>query len=409
MKRKREEKYVIDNTKKLLSDEVFYNDLLSEIIIGYLNSEELKELTSTNKYFEEKTDKEYNVNFLIKFLKLINEEKDKILSSKYKININVKITKDFSITDLITCFESFNTIRSVGFCECKQEKFNFNSRIHTLDLSYCHRITDVRALGGVHTLNLSNCPGITDVSSLGGVHTLDLSDCQGITNVSDLRGVHDLDLSNCQGITNVSALGRVHTLNLSNTGVEDVSALGGVHTLNLSNTGVEDVSALGGVHSLDLSYCEDITDVSSLNRVHTLYLIDTNVTDISVLTGVHTLKLGSEIIDESLKDLTSVTDLFLIGVAYEEEDEDKIIYTGKIDLQYIKENVKCLSLQYYRYISNLDKLTKLETLKLFECHINKDILESLKKSNINTLFIEDCKFDINKSDLNTLTKKIIFL
>ena len=40
-------------------------------------------------------------------------------------------------------------------------------QVHTLHLSYCHKITDVSMLGLIHTLNLYNCKGVTDYSMLG--------------------------------------------------------------------------------------------------------------------------------------------------------------------------------------------------------------------------------------------------
>ena len=151
--------------------------------------------------------------------------------------------------------------------------------VHTLDLSDCRKISNVRALGEVHTLTLSSCHKIRDVSALGGVHTLNLSYCDNITVVSALGGVHTLYLCGCYKITDVSALGgpNQHTLMLSRCyNITDVSALGGVHTLDLSYCyEITDVSTLGGPdqHTLDLSWCWNITDESLRDLVNVPNLI----------------------------------------------------------------------------------------------------------------------------------------
>ena len=49
--------------------------------------------------------------------------------------------------------------------------------VHTLDMSYCHYLSDVSALGSVYDLCLHQCCNVYNVSDLGGVHTLDLSHC----------------------------------------------------------------------------------------------------------------------------------------------------------------------------------------------------------------------------------------
>jgi hypothetical protein len=91
-------------------------------------------------------------------------------------------------------------------------------QVHTLNLSYCGRLTDVSALGHVHALNLSYCGQLTDVSALGCVHTLNLSYCGRLTDVSALGHVHTLYLSGCHQLTDVSALSHVHNLYLSGCG-----------------------------------------------------------------------------------------------------------------------------------------------------------------------------------------------
>ena len=94
---------------------------------------------------------------------------------------------------------------------------------------------DMHIVGSVHTLNLSKCRDLSDIRALGGVHTLNLSEYNQVSNVSALGGVHTLNLSRCDQVSDVSALGGVHTLNLFMCDqVSDVSALGGVHTLNLT-------------------------------------------------------------------------------------------------------------------------------------------------------------------------------
>lgn len=173
-------------------------------------------------------------------------------------------------------------------------------RVHTLDLSSCHGITNesISKLGGVHTLDLSYCPNITDVSHLGTVHTLLLNHCPFITNesVSKLGGVHHLELRYCSQITNeaIKTLGNVDTLDLHGcVRISDVSQLTGVKTLDLTETSVSNVDALANAHRLKLENCKNVSDVSKLGNVKNLDLSWCNgVKDVSMLTNVKLLDLS---------------------------------------------------------------------------------------------------------------------
>jgi hypothetical protein len=186
----------------------------------------------------------------------------KLLKNVKKKFIYRKLNKEYSL-------EYYNHEEFRSIVNNSVEKSN---KQISLDLKYCHNITDVSALGNVHTLYLRYCNNITDLSALGKVHTLDLNNCEKIKDLSALGKVHTLDLSDCENITDVSALGKVNTLNLSHCqNITDVSALGKVHTLDLSGCKkITDVNVLGKVHKLDLSHCE-ITDVSALGNLKKVY------------------------------------------------------------------------------------------------------------------------------------------
>lgn len=118
--------------------------------------------------------------------------------------------------------------RRVGAWKCAHVVFahvHWNYRcvdakcVHTLDLSFCTKFTDVSALGALGempTLDWSFRTRITDVTTLGAVHTLNVNYCHKITDMSALGGVHELTLSGCNRITDLSTLGKGHTLDLNN-------------------------------------------------------------------------------------------------------------------------------------------------------------------------------------------------
>lgn len=215
------------------------------------------------------------------------------------------------------------SIKITKNCEVDDKNIYLLGKVHSLDLSYCRKITDEGFvhLAQIHTLNLRNC-NITDegVKYLGKVHTLNLRNCKKLIKGSEhLGNVHTLDLYDCN-ITDecVKHLGNVHTLNLGfccNISDEGIKHLGRVNTLELNSChGVtnEGIKYLGRVHKLDLTSCRNITDVGIqhlgkvhtlscsnvtnkgikfLGNCHTLILNDSNIADISILSGVHTLIL----------------------------------------------------------------------------------------------------------------------
>jgi hypothetical protein len=133
----------------------------------------------------------------------------------------------------------------------------------------CIAQKDVKRLSHIYDLDLSHCGGVTDVSVLGrgSVHTLNITYCNKITNVDALQNVRILNLSWCEDITDINPLLReaVHTLNLTGcskiTDISDIS-YSAVHTLILSFcNGIRDISAIrhSAVHTLNLSYCHHLT------------------------------------------------------------------------------------------------------------------------------------------------------
>ena len=83
----------------------------------------------------------------------------------------------------------------------------FLSRVHTVELRHCQRVTDVSPLSSVHPLTLDNMHGVRDVSALSSVHTLTLSWMSGVTDVSALSSVHTLRISRCSHIPNMYRVG----------------------------------------------------------------------------------------------------------------------------------------------------------------------------------------------------------
>ena len=82
-------------------------------------------------------------------------------------------------------------------------------KCHTLDLSWCDKITDesVKELKNCHRLNLNGCIKITDngVKKLKNCHTLGLARCDKITDdgVKELKNCHILSLYGCKKITDI--------------------------------------------------------------------------------------------------------------------------------------------------------------------------------------------------------------
>ena len=151
-------------------------------------------------------------------------------------------------------------------------KKNYIGNVHTLNLSWCDKITDesVKQMVSVHELNLWECRNITDdvVKHLGKIHTLNLMGCNKITDesVKHLGNCHKLDLNRCDKITDESVkfLGNCHTLHLGNcinVTNDGVKYLGDVTVLHLNGINITDegLRFLGNTHIIDLD-CENITD-----------------------------------------------------------------------------------------------------------------------------------------------------
>jgi hypothetical protein len=145
--------------------------------------------------------------------------------------------------------------------------------LHTLSLSYCYKLSDVRPLStlvGLHMLDLRSCERLRDVqplSMLAGLRTLNLSSCHELDNVrplSTLLGLRTLTLSRCRELRDVRPL----------------STLVGLRTLRLNRCrelrDVQPLSTLVGLHTLDLRSCERLRDVQPLSMLaglHTLHLL----------------------------------------------------------------------------------------------------------------------------------------
>ena len=182
-------------------------------------------------------------------------------------------------------------------CYCKNLDEAFvplNGLIHTLNMSWCCKITDAAFahLHGIRKLYMSWCRNITDAAfvHLRGVHTLDMSfyDQASITDATfaNLRGVHTLNMSHCNqaGVTDATFahLRGVHTLNMSHCDqITDAAFahLRGVHTLDMlgcRQASITDAAFahLRGVHTLDIRKCSqlDITNEKFADLgVHRIY------------------------------------------------------------------------------------------------------------------------------------------
>jgi len=126
-------------------------------------------------------------------------------------------------------------LKCAGFLE--RNDLKALSTVYSLDLSHCtlpDGFDDLCLLKNVHTLKLT-ATNIKSVSAFGSVHTLVLSHCPLIVDVKQLGDVHSLDLSNCIRLIDVNALQKVHTLKLSHcTSITDVSSLRNVSVLDVS-------------------------------------------------------------------------------------------------------------------------------------------------------------------------------
>lgn len=165
--------------------------------------------------------------------------------------------------------------------------------IGTCDLSgdpYClsgtHDLTPLSTCTTIHTLNLSYCQRITDISPLAAcvnLHTLNLKMCINVTDVSPLKACKALrviNLSNCMYIGDISPLAHCESIDVTYSyAIHVVPPLPVCHTLILSMCHeLEDVSGLAGCPSLrvlDLTWCFRLTDMTVLEKcplIHTLIL-----------------------------------------------------------------------------------------------------------------------------------------
>jgi hypothetical protein len=53
--------------------------------------------------------------------------------------------------------------------------------LHSLTLSYCDKLVNVKALKNLHTLYIGYCDNLTDISTLGNVHNLSIVECPNVS------------------------------------------------------------------------------------------------------------------------------------------------------------------------------------------------------------------------------------
>lgn len=146
-------------------------------------------------------------------------------------------------------------------------------KVHTLTLSNCLRLTNVKHLSKLHTLTLDSCNNSIDLSPLKNLNKLTVLHCKNARGINMLGEINELNLNGSTNmLTNINSLKNVQKLNISGSPhITDVSDLKNVHTLSMKNcNNVVDVSDLGNVYDLDIGSCDGITNISNLRNVHKL-------------------------------------------------------------------------------------------------------------------------------------------
>jgi hypothetical protein len=112
--------------------------------------------------------------------------------------------------------------------------------LHTLDISNCSQLCDLRQLKHVklHKLNISGCRALSSLKGLERMPLLDLdiSYCSYITNLKPLRklSLRLLNMSYCKRLNNLTPLVNMkalHGLNIAGTSIIDLSSLRCVNTI----------------------------------------------------------------------------------------------------------------------------------------------------------------------------------
>jgi hypothetical protein len=190
--------------------------------------------------------------------------------------------------------------------------------IHTLNMSYCNRVTDAAFvhLKGIHTLRMFSCyqKMITDAAfeHIQGIHSLNISGCNQITDAAfvHFKGIHKLYMLYCAQTT------------ITDKAFEHLK---GIHTLNMSHCTQHTITNkafehLKGIHTLDISGCKRVTDAAfeHLRGIHTLDMAGCRqITDRAFehLKGIHTLSVGActQLTDAAMAHISGVRNLAVWG------------------------------------------------------------------------------------------------
>jgi hypothetical protein len=277
------------------------------------------------------SDKIYNVDNMYNVNKLNLSNCANVTDVSNLGNID---TLDLSYCSNITGIEKLNNVRILNLTNCYIEeqsevseikRFDFNDYIINKNnifenfdsefLKYVRIITNTDNLGKSHTLNLSTCFLISDIKSLSNVYDLNLSWCQNIIDLNILKAVkilnltycpniiYDnlimynieiLNLSHCSSVIDVRPFSNIKILNLSHCrNIIDFSPLYKVKKLNLNFTNITNANNLGNVYDLSLMWCDKLCDISDLGNNHTLNIsLCDRITNIDNLKNVYELDIS---------------------------------------------------------------------------------------------------------------------
>ena len=127
--------------------------------------------------------------------------------------------------------------------------------LHTLNISFCDRLTNLAGLEMVPILSVSNCSNVEKCCEALGENQEWMFYSMEIPEVNNLSILRKLTLVNCSNIKNLEPLSNLFEVNLINC------------------KRISDVSALSHVSNISLHYCEEVTDISMLSSAKKLSVV----------------------------------------------------------------------------------------------------------------------------------------
>lgn len=321
-----------------------------------------------------------------------------------KINFSENVARELTDDDLNKIIEKFTKIKE-------------------LDLSNCHKITDVSVqevgkLKGLTALNLTYCLSITDnglahLKELQeSLEVLNLSDCREITNggimhLLALINLKSLNISRCEnisdsGVKELWKLNKLQSLNLDGCKITDGGIDGIENAKNLEevflgsrqirNGGLKHLSKLIKLQSLSLANCSEITDegLENLKDLKQLRMLNLggcyNITDAGIkklegLSDLKTLSLFgcSKITDVGLESIGKFKKLKMLslGACHKITDVGLTHLMNLKDLESLDLRA-CVKITYKGLEPLVEALPKLNYLNLVYCDLKEDEVNKLK-------------------------------